>query len=98
MIDPTFFPFPFTPSYPPATRDVFVLGFLSLLHKYIKKIRKKSTNIKKQDKKKKKKTSDSSTEQSDQVNRQSLTPIPAKTEDQLNQEVKKIFADNGYEL
>ncbi|EOS7869196.1 LPXTG cell wall anchor domain-containing protein, partial [Enterococcus hirae] len=43
-------------------------------------------------------TSDSSTEQSGQVNRQSLTPVLAKTEDQLNQEVKKIFADNGYEL
>ncbi|EPA8280602.1 collagen binding domain-containing protein, partial [Enterococcus hirae] len=43
-------------------------------------------------------TSDSLTEQSDQANRQSLTPVPAKTEDQLNQEVKKIFADNGYEL
>lgn len=43
-------------------------------------------------------TSDSSTEQSNQVNRQSLTPVPAKTEDQLNQEVKKIFVDNGYEL
>ncbi|EOS7728100.1 hypothetical protein FRO33_RS13050, partial [Enterococcus hirae] len=38
------------------------------------------------------------TEKSDQANRQSLTPVPAKTEDQLNQEVKKIFADNGYEL
>ncbi|WP_053765645.1 SpaA isopeptide-forming pilin-related protein [Enterococcus hirae] len=47
---------------------------------------------------KEKTTSDSSTEQSDQVNRQSLTLVPAKTEDQLNQEVKKIFADNGYEL
>ncbi|HFC9437377.1 TPA: hypothetical protein ACF0SI_002754, partial [Enterococcus hirae] len=47
---------------------------------------------------KKETTSDSSTEQSNQANRQSLTPIPAKTEDQLNQEVKKIFADNGYEL
>ncbi|EOB2803204.1 hypothetical protein ACIL4O_002779, partial [Enterococcus hirae] len=43
-------------------------------------------------------TSDFSTEQSDQANRQSLTPVSAKTEDQLNQEVKKIFADNGYEL
>ena len=43
-------------------------------------------------------SSDSLTEQSDQANRQSLTPVPAKTEDQLNQEVKKIFADNGYEL
>ncbi|EMF0421838.1 hypothetical protein IL099_002778 [Enterococcus hirae] len=43
-------------------------------------------------------TSDSSTEQSDQVNRQSLTLVPAKNEDQLNQEVKKIFANNGYEL
>lgn len=47
---------------------------------------------------KEKTISDSSTEQSDQVDRQSLTPVPAKTEDQLNQEVKKIFADNGYEL
>ncbi|EMF0128715.1 hypothetical protein OSD47_002558, partial [Enterococcus hirae] len=43
-------------------------------------------------------TSDYLTEQTDQANRQSLTPVPAKTEDQLNQEVKKIFADNGYEL
>ena len=42
--------------------------------------------------------SNSSKEQSNQANRQSITPVPAKTEDQLNQEVKKIFADNGYEL
>ncbi|EOS7956285.1 LPXTG cell wall anchor domain-containing protein [Enterococcus hirae] len=43
-------------------------------------------------------TSDSPTEQSDQANKQSLTPVPAKTKEQLNQEVKQIFADNGYEL
>ncbi|EPB3002872.1 SpaA isopeptide-forming pilin-related protein, partial [Enterococcus hirae] len=43
-------------------------------------------------------TSDSPTEQSDQANNQSLMPVPAKNEYQLNQEVKNIFADNGYEL
>lgn len=40
---------------------------------------------------KEKTISDSSTEQSDQVDRQSLTSVPAKTEDQLNQEVKKYL-------
>ncbi|HGF7570094.1 TPA: SpaA isopeptide-forming pilin-related protein [Enterococcus hirae] len=41
---------------------------------------------------------DVSKEESNQANNQSLMPVLAKNEYQLNQEVKNIFADNGYEL